>query len=63
MSLQSFIETYESIDYGNCEEVEARKDTFCIDFFQWRPNFSMWSSYQYQTICGKINYNLKDAPQ
>lgn len=43
LSLQSFIETNEAEDYGACEEMSAKKDTFCLDFFSWKPSFSLWT--------------------
>ena len=39
LSVQTFIESYESYDYGNCEEYEATEDTFCLDYFDWDSNF------------------------
>jgi hypothetical protein len=39
LSLQTYIENYESYDYGRCEEYEAIQDTFCLDFFEWKSVF------------------------
>lgn len=43
LTLQTYIETNEASDYGRCEEQAASKPTFCLEFFQWTPDFSIWS--------------------
>ncbi|CDW72804.1 UNKNOWN [Stylonychia lemnae] len=62
MSLQTFIETYQANDYGRCEEIEAQKDTFCSDFFEWRSDFALWTAKQSQQICGKVTLSAKEQP-
>ena len=44
MSLETYVETSQISDYGRCEEAEAEKGTFCLDFFEWPTQFSLWSS-------------------
>eukprot|EP00347_Sterkiella_histriomuscorum_P021713 403333022 len=61
LSLQSFIETNEANDYGACEEYSAKKDTFCLDFFDWKTKFSLWTQQQSQVICGKVNLHAKNS--
>ena len=47
-------------DYGRCNELDAAKTTFCLNFFKWIPNFSLWSDEQTKMVCGKVGSKIED---
>jgi len=45
VSLESGNEAFQVLDYGRCteEDSSSNPEEFCLNFYNWNVNFSMWS--------------------
>lgn len=62
-SMQFFIDSSVSIDYGGCDNLSAVEPTFCLDYYDWNSRFSLWSYSEVKLICGRVATTLQESVQ
>ena len=47
--------------YSDCSEDATNEPSFCLDAFNWKGDFELWSSSEAKLVCGKVMTTLQTA--